>query len=226
MTVFFNPRDIHRLVAFGDSWTAGHGVETDEQYRDVAHPEPFVNQLRLSNSWPRWLSTMYDIPFVNMGRAGTCDAGIKRAVEQNLPWIDPQHDLVLVMWSFPYRHHMWMDTLAPDEIALEDIFRRTQELLAGSTHFFMNSFFPSFDQEPEIQARLDTSRWLVPDRTAAQALLEYEQRMDVSVWEYGARHVDQDHHGFTTGDYHPNLLGYRVVAEWIYDHLRRWHRAT
>jgi len=225
MSRFFNPRDIHRIVTFGDSWTAGHGVETDERYRDIARPEPFIHQLRISNSWPRWLSTAYDVPFVNLGEAGICNVGIKRAIERERAWIDPEHDLVLVMWSFPYRHHQWIDTLAHDEIALEHIFQRAVSCLQGCRYFFFNSFYDNFDQEPELLQRLDLERWLAPRNTAAEALLEYEQRMDQSVWEYGSRNVHLDQHGFATGDYHPNLLGYRVVAEWVFNHLRPWHES-
>jgi hypothetical protein len=224
MSLYFNPREIKRIVTFGDSWTAGHGVETDERYRDIARPEPFIHQLRISNSWPRWLSTAYDVPFVNLAEAGICNAGIKRAIENHHGWIDPEHDLVLVMWSFPYRHHQWMDILQHDEIALGDIFGRAQEMLTGYQYFFFNSFFDNFDQEPELLDRLGLARWLAPRATAAQALLQYEQERDQSVWEYGSRNVHLDQHGFRTGDYHPNLLGYRVVAEWVYNHLRPWHR--
>ena len=94
MSRFFDPQRIQRLVAFGDSWTAGHGVETDPRYRDIARPEPFVHNLRLSNSWPRWLAQALDIPFVNLAEAGICNVGIKRSIENHRPWIDPDTDLV------------------------------------------------------------------------------------------------------------------------------------
>ena len=31
-----------RLIAFGDSWTAGHGVETDSTYNEIANPPTFI----------------------------------------------------------------------------------------------------------------------------------------------------------------------------------------
>lgn len=113
-----------------------------------------------------------------------------------------------------------MDTLGPGEVALGDILGAAQELLRGYRYKFCNSFYPTFAQEPELLQQLDVSDWLHTQDTAAQALREYEQRLDVSVWEYGSRDVHLDHHGYTTGDYHPNLLGYRIIAEWLYHRLR------
>ena len=57
----------NRLIAFGDSWTAGHGVEKDQQYKEIIDCGPFINQVRQNNGWPRHLSQYYDIPFVNFG---------------------------------------------------------------------------------------------------------------------------------------------------------------
>lgn len=225
MTQNFDLAQIRRLVAFGDSWTAGHGVETDPRYQDIARPEPFVENLRRANSWPRWLSARYDIPMINMGQAGVCNVGIKRTIHENLGFLDPKHDLVLVMWSFPYRHHLWIHTCGADEIALLDILRSTQTMLAGYNYFWFNSFWPTFDQEPHIQADLDMSRFLAPQHTAAQVLRAYEEANDCSVWEYDSRNVHEDAHGFSTGDYHPNLLGYRITAQWIWDLLEPYHRS-
>jgi hypothetical protein len=56
-----------RLVAFGDSWTAGHGVETNSTYKENATPPEFIQKLREQNSWPRWLSERLGIPYINMG---------------------------------------------------------------------------------------------------------------------------------------------------------------
>jgi len=55
-----------RLITFGDSWSAGHGVETDVQYKEVISPNDFIDKLRTSNGWPKHLSNHYDIPFVNL----------------------------------------------------------------------------------------------------------------------------------------------------------------
>jgi hypothetical protein len=44
------------IIAFGDSWTAGHGVEDNIRFKEVASPpecEGFVTKLRLMNSWVR-----------------------------------------------------------------------------------------------------------------------------------------------------------------------------
>lgn len=42
-----------RLITFGDSWTAGHGIETDVKYKEEPFPHMFIQKLRDMNSWPR-----------------------------------------------------------------------------------------------------------------------------------------------------------------------------
>ena len=62
-----------KLLTFGDSWTAGHGVEEDERYRNDGNPQydkGFVMRLRNSNAWPRWLSDKLGCSFVNSGYCG------------------------------------------------------------------------------------------------------------------------------------------------------------
>ena len=46
-----------RLLTFGDSWTAGHGVETDIRHKETVQPPEgngFIDKLRKFNSWPRF----------------------------------------------------------------------------------------------------------------------------------------------------------------------------
>jgi len=38
-----------RLICFGDSWTTGHGVETDKQFKETANPPDFIKCETLEN---------------------------------------------------------------------------------------------------------------------------------------------------------------------------------
>lgn len=220
MNAHYDPKKIRRLVAFGDSWTAGHGIETDIRYEEVARPEPFIEKLRSHNAWSRWLADKMELPYVNMGQAGICNAGIKRKIEENIEFCDPDTDLVIVMLTYPYRHHLWMDSLNKDEIALEDILARIWSLLAPYNVFYCNAFYPVFREEPEIMPRLDMSRFILPNVSASDVLLHHETTLDISVWEYDKRHVNEDTKGFQTGDYHPNLRGHKIIADWLFNILR------
>ena len=31
-----------KLICFGDSWTAGHGVEDNKLYKEIANPDKFI----------------------------------------------------------------------------------------------------------------------------------------------------------------------------------------
>ncbi len=44
-----------RLITFGDSWTAGHGVEYEKEYKENATPPKFIEKLREQNSFPKRL---------------------------------------------------------------------------------------------------------------------------------------------------------------------------
>ena len=46
-------------------------------------------------------------------------------------------------------------------------------------------------------------------------LRNYEILNDVSVWEYGSRSVWENEENLFIGDYHPNILGYKLIAEEI-----------
>lgn len=190
----------NRLVTFGDSWTAGHGIETDLQYKEVIDCGEFINKLRNSNGWPRHLANLYDIPFVNLGWPNLSNPEIVNTVEKNLKNLK-KSDLIVVMWSFPYRG---------DGIPEVDIFN-LHDLLDGYNWFMCNSFYSMF--EPEQPGKfLDHSRFLDRNLVFSKILLQYEKQNNVSVWEYDFRYPDtwQNTEG---GDTHPNYLGYKIIAQ-------------
>ena len=59
-----------KLICFGDSWTAGHGIETDVKYKEEPFPHMFIQKLRDMNSWPRWVSDKLKCEYVNLGVCG------------------------------------------------------------------------------------------------------------------------------------------------------------
>lgn len=209
---------INRLIAFGDSWTHGHGVETDPAYKEIGRADDFVFQLRMCNSWPRWLADLLGIPFCNFGYPGSDNVNIKNCISMFHQRFLPD-DLIIVMLSFPYRH-----TFRPEyrDITLRETIVNIQQELSGLNYCLVNSFYPTFSDEPEIKTTLDLSRFLAVDITAADILADYEQTHDIGVWEYGSRKVCGDVENFKAGDYHPNLAGYRVIANWLYDLLVEW----
>jgi hypothetical protein len=42
----------------------------------------------------------------------------------------------------------------------------------------------------------------------------------VSVWEYGSRSVWENENNLWWGDYHPNLLGYKLIANEIVNQIQ------
>ena len=64
----------------------------------------------------------------------------------------------------------------------------------------------------------------VPHQTKPTSLLvvveQYESEKDMGVWEYGSRSVWNDEKNFWAGDYHPNALGYKIIAEHMYEQIK------
>ncbi len=204
-----------KLIAFGDSWTHGHGVEDNPDYKEIANPDPFIFNLRMNNSWVRWLADKMQLPFVNFGLCGIDNVDIVNYLKQYSHHISTD-DLVIIMWSFPYRHIGRQNK----NIMLKNVIHEAELALHGKNYYFVNSFYPTFKDEPDTINHIDSTRWIGINQSVADILTKYELTNDVSVWEYGSRKVYDDTRNFYLGDYHPNLLGYQVIADWLYNELK------
>lgn len=203
-----------RIIAFGDSWTAGHGVETDVKYKEVSNPPPFIEKLRLLNSWPRWLAEKFDCQYVNFGVCGYGNEyiynTIKSVVDGN--FIE-KNDIVIVMLSYPYRYKK-----TPTPVI--DIFNNMEEQLKNVDRYYFNSFYPSFKDE-NFNINTLPQHFINPSGSVSDVLREFEVKNDFGVWEYGSRSVWSDQKNFWEGDYHPNIFGYKIIAEYIYKSITK-----
>jgi lysophospholipase L1-like esterase len=203
-----------RLITFGDSWTAGHGVETNVYYKEKAFPDKFTQKLREQNSWPKWVAQKLDIPYVNLGVCGFGNEYILKELSEikNMELIE-QDDIIIVMFSYPYRY-------TADTYNVIEIYHKIESKLKDYKHFFFNSFYPTFKEE-----NFDTTKlpdyFINPNGCVADILKEYEIKNNISIWEYGSRSVWNDEKNYWEGDYHPNELGYKIIGEYIYDEIKR-----
>jgi len=202
-----------RVIAFGDSWTAGHGVETCIEFKETAKPPLFIERLRAMNSWPRWLAEKFDVEFVNCGVSGYGNEyiyyDISKAVEMGFINKD---DLVIIMFSYPYRY-------SADTYNVIEIYNKIENELKNSTHFYFNAFYPTFGNE-DFDVNSLPPYFINPKGSVSDYLKEYEMINNVSVWEYESRTVWSDEKGLNEGDYHPNLFGYKLIAEYIYNTIK------
>jgi lysophospholipase L1-like esterase len=203
-----------RLIAFGDSWTAGHGVETNSRYKEDGSPDAFTQKLREQNSWPGWVGHMLGIPAVNMGVVGRSNERILKDLREvkKLDVLE-QSDIIIVMFSYPYRG------VAKGPVNVLETYLAFEHELKDFKHFYFNSFYPTFKDEQYDTLNLQPY-FINPDGSMADLLREYEATHDVSVWEYGSRSVWNDEKNFWTGDYHPNALGYKVIGEYVYNQIK------
>ena len=204
-----------RLIAFGDSWTAGHGVEEDSFYKEKAFPNDFIKKLREQNSWVKWVAQKLEVPFVNMG---VCGYGNEYIFNDIVSTKGDNHleenDIIIVMFSYPYRYK------SKDMYDVPKLFWKIENELREYKHFYFNSFYPTFKDE-EFDVNQLPESFINPNGCVADILKEYELENDMSVWEYGSRSVWNDEKNYWEGDYHPNKLGYKIIGEHIYDQIKR-----
>lgn len=200
-----------RLIAFGDSWTAGHGVETDSTYKEIANPPKFIEKLREQNSWPRWLSEKLGIPYVNMGYCGYGNEYILSEVEKAKKFIE-KDDIVVVVFTYPFRYKKY-SKLTPFQI-----FQMFENQLIGHKRFYFNGFYPFL--EDEYHDRLPKN-YINPKGTLSYILQVEEIEKGTNVWEYGSKSVWNDEQNYYEGDYHPNLNGYKIISDFMFNEIRK-----
>lgn len=202
-----------RLITFGDSWTAGHGIETDIKYKEVANPPQFIDKLRLMNSWPRWLAEKLNCEYVNCGVSGYGNEYIYKDLYQSIVNnFIKKDDIVIIMLSYPYRY-------SADTYNVVEIFKKMEITLQNYNHYYFNSFYPTFKNE-DFNLNDLPSYFINPSETVSDILRDYEIKNDIGVWEYDSRSVWNDQKGLHEGDYHPNLVGYKIIGEYIFEQIK------
>ena len=202
-----------RLITFGDSWTAGHGIETDVKYKEEPFPHMFIQKLRMMNSWPRYVADKLKCEFVNMGVCGYGNEYIFKDLKETIEnEFISKDDVVIIMLSYPYRYKK-------NPYDLVKFFWEMEKTLTNYKHLYFNSFFPTFKEEDFDTVNLPET-FINPNGCVSDVLKQYEIDNDVSIWEYGSRSVWNDEKNFWEGDYHPNSLGYKIIGDYIYEQIK------
>ena len=200
-----------RLIAFGDSWTAGHGVETDSTYKEIANPPTFIEKLREQNSWPRWLSEKLGIPYVNMGYCGYGNEYILSEVEKAKKFIE-KDDIVVVVFTYPFRYKKY------SKLTRFQIFQMFENQLIGHKRFYFNGFYPFLEDEYHDEL---PKNYINPKGTLSYILQVEEIEKGTNVWEYGSKSVWNDEQNYYEGDYHPNLNGYKIISDFMFNEIKK-----
>jgi hypothetical protein len=200
-----------RLITFGDSWTAGHGVEKNVLYKEDPTPPLFIEKLREQNSWPRWTANKLNIPFVNISKCGWGNEYIYNSVEESLSFIN-KDDVIVIVFSYPYRYERH------NKYTPLELFNKFEELLDGYSRFYFNGFYPLLN-DVDKQIKFPT-HYINPFGTLSYILQVEEIQNKKDVWEYGSKSVWNDEKNYYEGDYHPNLEGYKIIGNYIYSELK------
>jgi lysophospholipase L1-like esterase len=202
-----------RLICFGDSWTAGHGIETDSKFKGIPHPlegNNFIQKWRSQNSWPRWVSDKLKCEFINCGVCGYGNQyilnDIKSIIDNNFL---NSSDIIIVMFSYPYRY---------GDCNPIEIYNEMEIILNDYKHFYFNAFYPIFKDEDYDTSNLP-DYFINPNNSVSDVLRECEIKNNEYVWEYRYRSVWNDSKSFWEGYYHPNLKGYKIISDYIYNSI-------
>ena len=129
-----------RLITFGDSWTAGHGVETEKEYKENPTPPKFIEKLREQNSFPKWLGNLLNISYINLGVCGYGNEYIYKAVKENLKFINKE-DVIVIVFSYPHRYQKY------NKYTPEELFKKFEILLYDYKKFYFNGFYPFIEND-------------------------------------------------------------------------------
>lgn len=203
-----------RLICFGDSWTAGFGIEKENIHQRGHHMlkigNGFYDKLRINNCWPRWLANELDCPFVTFAKEGYNNTQIldeiKSVVSSNILKND---DIIIVMFSYPYRY-------ASNPI---DDFEKIEKLLKPYCHFYFNAFYPMFKNE--IYETIPEN-FIDPNTSMLDMLINYELQNPKakSVWEYSSTIEFTQEIKNNDIIYHPNMFGYKLIGKHIHEKIK------
>jgi lysophospholipase L1-like esterase len=91
-----------KLFTFGDSWTAGVGCNL--KVEDTIKDNEELGMYRNSMSWPKYLSDLLNVEFLNLGEQGSSNKEIfDKIITTIKSKIISQNDLVIIMWSSSLR---------------------------------------------------------------------------------------------------------------------------
>jgi len=94
-----------KIVAFGDSFTAGEGTNYD--YTEPLDTFEEKEEYQKSHSWPRYLSELMGVGYLNHGEIGSTNHRILSHIfDQYADKKINKDDLVIIMWSSPIRDHL------------------------------------------------------------------------------------------------------------------------
>ncbi len=94
-----------KIVAFGDSFTAGEGTNHSHTKNLSTFEE--VEKYQKEHSWPRYMGDEFDLKWENFGEIGSTNYRIfSNIFEQYSVKKIKEDDLIIIMWSSPIRDHL------------------------------------------------------------------------------------------------------------------------
>jgi len=196
-----------RLVTFGDSYTNGYGLSDSNKWKGHGFPNDFEDYYRRMNSWPRYVAEKLGVPFINMGKCNNFgNNDIYKLIKENMDEL-LSTDLILIAFSFPYRN---LTTPNND-------YKIIDELLKEYNRYYFNAFYPMFNDETPIN--LNFERFIEPTYTFADYLRDSEKLTGIPYFENEAFY---GYDGVKEGGLHPNLNGYKKIAEFVYNKIEKY----
>ena len=231
-----------RLFCIGDSWTHGHGVETDSKYAQIGTGlNHFKNRSltfeRMMNGWPRFLSDhLGGISYINYGICGHTNFHQFEILEKEWDYIN-NDDIVAIMLTGVMRDNL--STVGQEQVnKMADRiggYPLSHQLLRyfgdglrkrGIKFVVCNAFnSPLVYEDPSHVPPLvkgdwdDLKKWkefYKPKSTMMEELAVMELKINKPLFEYDKFFTDDPH----VFPHHPNRNGYKIISDILYNHIK------
>lgn len=234
-----------RLFCIGDSWTHGHGVETDSKYAHIGtgldhYKNRSLTFERMMNGWPRFLSDhLGGISYINYGICGSNNLHQFEILEEDWDYMN-NDDIVAIMLTGVMRDNLSTDNQEQVNKMADRIggYPLSHQLLRyfgdglrkrGIKFVVCNAYnsplvYEDLSHDPPLVKGDwdDLKKWkefYKPKSTMMEELAMMELKINKPLFEYGKFFTDSVEYR-RSDQYHPNRNGYKIISDILYNHIK------
>lgn len=119
-------------------------------------------------------------------------------------------DYIVNRFNYDFLYEISMNFICNLQVYFEEL---------GFDYLFVNAFENNISKNVHFYNKIKKDKWLLFDYTLQEYLLDKSKDFDISkgysVWEDDTIEVEKNHDGP-----HPNRIGYRMIAELVYEHIK------
>jgi hypothetical protein len=119
-------------------------------------------------------------------------------------------DYIVTRFDYNFLYEITMNYICNLQIYFEEL---------GINYLFVNAFENNVSKDVKFYKKIKKENWILFDYTLQEYLIDESKDFDISkgysIWEDDTIDVEKNHDGP-----HPNRIGYRMIAEYIYEQIK------